>query len=220
MAEEEIAQGAEGEEGAQGAEQPDKAVEQVVVVPPVPVIEEEIKVPVRSNYQHIIARKNQQIEKLKAKKEEDGGYEDGGEQGYEDDDNKPLTKGDLKPLFDTLANDANENELKSLFEIAPEAKKYEKAIRLYMEHPAWKAVPPQAIYHHLAFSATAKEQAKAKAKEIADKEAAQMAGAGSGTREAPKGANGLPSAEEIANMSDAEIEALASKARQGKFVAK
>ena len=176
---------------------------------------EDDQIPVRSSAAHIIARKNRQIEKLKSKIDKDDESDEDEDFG---DDLSPEThkainrriQEKIDPIVESVIGKADEDELNTLFSKEPEAKTYEKRIRAYMKHPAYKAVPPAAIYHHLAFESAAKVGAKKK--EIADKEAAQLGGGGTSHRsKARKG--GLPTAEEIDAMSDDEFQALQNKVK-------
>lgn len=187
--------GAEGAEGAEVIENDS--------------IDEDPEVPVRSNAAQIIARKNRQIEKLRSREAEGQGDE-------EDDDSQPITHRDLKPIIDNMAQSADESDLKELFSSTPDAKRYEKAIRKYMDHQGWKAVPPVAIYRHLAFENASKIGAKKR--EVADKEAIENRVVGTSHRPADNANGNMPSAEDIANMSDEEFEALQQKARTGSFI--
>ncbi len=184
---------------------------------------EDEQIPVRrSAAQHIIARKNRTIEKLRSKVEEDEEPEASSE---EDEDLSPVTKGavareverHVKPLLKTIASRVDEDELSSLFTQDPEAKRYEKRIRAYMEHPVYQGVPAEVIFNHL--SAKDKKGEGARRKKIADAEANQARGGGTARRPAAK-SSGLPTAEEIAGMDDEAFEALDSKVRQGGFVHK
>jgi hypothetical protein len=196
---------------------PPKPADEGVVEPPKPteVIEDEDEdiddpvIPVRSNAAHIIARKNRQIEKLRSKHDEPEILPD----DDDDDDSRPLTRSDLKPLIDTISNSTNEKELKELFTTDPDSKKYEKRIKAFMDHPSWQGVPVSAIYHHLAFEAAAKIGAKKRA--AADLEASQSRGAGNPTRPPEPSADGLPTPEEIASMSEEEILKMRENIRTG-----
>lgn len=183
-------------------------------------------VPVRKSVeQHIIARKDKKIKKLESQlKEGDEGYvppdDEDEEDGLTDEARGAVSKEvdkKIAPILKQMISDADENELKSLFATEPEAKKYEKHIRAYMGHDAYKGVAPSVIFHHLAFSNA--QATGAKKREVADLEAKQNKGGG--RKIAPKGGVGdLPSAEEIADMSEAEFEKMEQDARQGKFVNK
>lgn len=186
-----------------------------------PEVEPEIEekdVPVRKDVQeHIIARQKRTIEKLRSKEEEKEEEED-----YGDGDNtdiqgivaKELEKR-LKPLVDTLSVEAEERELKSLVGTNPEAKKYEKRIRTYMQHEAYKGVPAEVIFHHLAFNEAA--GVKEKKKEAADMEANQSRNAGTPRIKTVK-TSVIPTIEEMDAMSESELEALKDDVLQGKYM--
>ena len=180
----------------------------------------------RSAAQHIIARKNKKIEKLESKdknKDDDKGddpEEDEEDGDLTDDARKAIDKGIEKriaPIKKILVSEADAQELKELFADEPEAKKYEKHIKAYMGHDVYKGVSPEVIYHHLAFNASI--ALGAKQKKVADKEA--DLNKNGGRTLAPKGSVGdLPSAEDIAAMSDDEFAEMETKARQGKYLLK
>lgn len=217
MAEEEANPELEGIEG-EGITPQDDAQEESKETPEIPDKEidnqdedvEPEEIPVRNTAAHIIARKNRQIEKLKAKQraEEEGDYEDREveERGGKD----PR----VDALIEALAGKEDEAELKTLFTDEPEAKKYEKRIRAYMKHPSYKDVPPAMIYAYL--SRPSAKSAAERQKEIADKEAAQVRGGGT-TRRPTGSSSGMPSAEEIASMSEDEFEALQHKVLTGQL---
>lgn len=184
-------------------------------------------IPVRkSNAQFIIERKNKKIEKLQSKKDTDDKDPSDDTPEDEEDDNlsedakkaiERVVGSKIKPLQDILVSKANEEELKDLFSAQPEAKKYENHIKAYLQHDAYKNVPPEVIYHHLAFGSAVTLGAKKKT--VADKEASQSKGGGRGLP--PKNAVGdLPSAEDIAEMSEEDFEKMEQDARQGKFINK
>jgi len=180
------------------------------------------EIPIRTSVaQHIIARKNKQIEKLKSKKdEEEAGYE---EDDTEDDPNdtssvirKEVSKA-VAPLLGKLASDADEAEFQALIQAEPEAKKFTNHIKAYMAHEAWKGVPPSAIYHHLAWNAAQALGAKRKA--AAELEAKQSKGGGRSIHEQGK-VGDLPSAEDIQNMSEEEFSQMEKDVARGKFLKK
>jgi len=193
--------------------------------PVTPPSDEQIVPPVRNSAQHIIARQKQTIERLRSKQEERVVEKD----DYEDDtdgeeDLTPEAKRAmdrrigkrLDPLLETFTNTADEAELNQLFNSDPASKGFERQIRVYMQHPAWKAVPPSAIYHHLAFGVAQSEGARKKA--IADKESGGMKGAGSPSRKMSPGTSKMPSAEEMQNMSDEDFAALEGEVRGGRYL--
>lgn len=180
-------------------------------------------IPVRqSTIQHILARKNETIEKLRSKTTED----EPEPEFDEEEDNLTseareaigkVVNQRLAPLLGKFATDANAQEFAELVSDEPEAAKYENHIKAYMAHDAWKGVPISAIYHHLAFSNAKAIGAKKKA--TADLEAKQNKGGGR-TIVDKGNLSGIPSAEDIANMSDEEFDQLDSKVAQGNFLGK
>lgn len=192
--------------------------------------DEEPEIPVRkSALQHIIARKNKQIEKLRSKGDDEVDLDDDDNQPAlidkdDDDELTPEARGAVRkevlkaitPLASSLAKNADEQELQDLLSAEPEAQKYEKRIRVYMEHKSYKGVPPSVIYHHLAFGDA--ETTGAHKKRVADTEAKMNKGGGSTRRPSDSSDSGIPSEEEMDNMSDAEFETLQHKARTGEFV--
>lgn len=185
-------------------------------------------IPVRkSTAQFIIDRKNKKIEKLQSKKEdkeEDGDKEDDDEPEDSDLSEDARIAIDtevgkrIKPVMDILVTKANEEELKDLFSTTPEAKKYENHIKAYLQHDAYKNVSPEVIYHHLAFNSALAIGAKKRS--VADKEANQSKNGGRSLPPKNNSVGDLPTAEEIAEMSEAEFEAMETDARQGKFIKK
>lgn len=183
------------------------------------------EIPIRKfNAQHIIARKNEKIKNLEKKlKEGDEGYE--APAGDEEEDLTPETASAVEkivqktmaPLLGKLASDADEAEFQALIATEPEAKNYANHIKAYMAHDSYKGVSPTVIFHHLAW--TASQALGAKKKKAADLQAAQSRGGGNQIID--KGTVGdLPSAEDIASMSDADLEKMENDARQGKFLKK
>src|SRR3990167_4523351 len=176
----------EGAEGAEGQE-PAKPEEGETVIP--------VR---RSAASFIIARKDAKIKKLESRVPDDDPDDE-----IEDDqpDQTAISrevKKQVEPLLKSIAGQVDEGELGDLFASEPESKKLDKTIRLYMQHPAYQGVAPSVIYHHLAFAAS---QAKgAKKRSAADLEAAQGRGAGSGRRPTSENISGIPTAEEIEDM--------------------
>lgn len=183
---------------------------------------EEPEVPVRKSVQqHIIARQQKTIEKLRSKQE--GEEEDETPLGEEEEitpEAQSLVAKEVKravePIIQTLAGQADEAELQELFETEPDAKGMSKQIRAYMKNPHYAGVPPAVIYHHLAFDKALGGAVKKKAN--ADLEARHHKGAGSTRR--PKGGEtgNVPSVEEQAAMDEKEFEALQHEARTGKLL--
>lgn len=181
-----------------------------------PTGEDELEVPVRKSVQqHIIARQQKTIEKLRSREEneEDGAL-------HEEEELTPEASSvvarevrkAVTPIIESLASQADEGELQELFETEPEAKDMSKQIRAYMKHPSYKGVPPSVIYHHLAFDRAVGGAVKKKT--AADREALHQKGGGSSRR--PKESSGdFP---DVTQMDDAEFEALQHKARTGGFI--
>jgi len=187
--------------------------------------EEEIVIPVRNSAaQHIIARKNEKIKKLESKIKENEDYKPPVEDEEDDsglsEEAKLAVQREIEkrvaPLLGKYKQDEEEKELQTLMQDEPEAKNFEKHIRAYMQHEAYKNVAPSVIYHHLAF---ANAEAKgAKKKKAADFEAKQYKSGGRPMVDRNENLSGLPSAEDITGMTDAEFEKLESEARQGKYL--
>lgn len=186
------------------------------------------EVPVRkSALQHIIARKNRTIDRLRSKDEDEGNGDDappaGDKDDDEDDDLTPQARGAvqkavakaIKPVVDTLVSRADEDELKSLIQSDAEAGKYEKRIRAYMADSHYKGVPPSVIYHHLAFEKAA--GIGISRKKAADLEADQTRGGGRTNRGKAPSSSGIPTTEDMDSMTDAEFEALQHRVRKGEF---
>ena len=162
---------------------------------------------------YIIQRQKEQIEKLRSRQPDD---EDGA--GGEDDEATPgkiaqEVQKAIRPLMDTFAGQAKEQELQSFFTSNPDARKLEKTIRAWKGHEAYASVPPQVIYNHLTSGMTQKKQ-------MADTEAALARGAGTSRRPAATPKAGSPTADEVENMSEEEFEKTMEQAKSGKFVPK
>lgn len=189
---------------------------------------EEPEIPVRRSFaQHIIARKNKTIEKLRSKAAEDG--DDDEEEIPPEESNDGLTpeaqnavqrevSKAVAPIVKTLVSKADEDELKELYGNEPEAKKFDKRIRAYMNSPHYKGVPSAVIYHHLAFDQA--ETTGSRRRNSADVEAAHQRGGGRPLRPNAASAGDVPSVDEIEDMSEEEFENLQHKARTGRFVKK
>lgn len=184
------------------------------------------EIPVRNSaIQHILARKDKKIAKLKSKVDDDGG--DGDDDGSDDDSplnddaqeaiNKQVSKA-VAPLIDKIASEADEKELKDLVSAEPDAAKYLNHIKAYRGHEAYKAVPASVIYHHLAFKKAA--QIGAKKKEAADLEAGQSKGGGRNTTVDTTNSGDFPSPQEISEMSEADFAKMEEDALQGKYLKK
>src|SRR3990167_3652654 len=193
--------------------QEDKVEDEKVEEPKDEVVEEEIpepkeeEIPVRrSALQHIIARKNEKIKKLESKEDEEEPEE------KEVDIDEKIQR-HLKPFQDTLVSQSDEGEVQDLYKSEPTAKKFDKAIRAYMKHPSWSGVPPEAIYHHLAFKVAEAEGAKKR--DTADKEAAHTKGGGRSIMPKEKDVEGILA--DLDSKTDAEIEEIQTKVLQGKM---
>jgi len=182
------------------------------------------QIPVR-NASFIIQRQKNTIEKLRHKKDNEESGEEDEEQEEEDVETETPKANDiagevsrqLKPITEKMAREAEESDLADLFKADPDAKGYERAIRAFMKHPAWAQVPPVAIYAYLSREHTLAKGAKMK--QVADAEAAQTKGTGSQRRstKTKKSSGEFPSAEEIDEMSDEELDAMAHKVETGQF---
>jgi len=167
--------------------------------------EEETEIPVRtSTFQHIIARKNKQIEKLKAKEEE--------EEELTPEANEALDKKldeRFAPFREAEITRETESLLNNLYADEPEAKDFDKLIRRFMTFEKngvkpYEHIPPAVIYHHLAFGSA--EQTGAKKRSAADIEANLSKTKGRGNRpKTEKTASGLPSVDDMEEMSDADF---------------
>ena len=187
-------------------------------------------IPIRkSNASFIIGRQKNKIKKLESKTDKDEEADDTEVETDEDDSDNGISDGakkvidkavdeKIKPLIKSIVSKADEDELKELISSDPDAKKYEKHIRAYMGHEAYKGVPPEFIYHHLAFKNA--QALGAKKRNAADLESKQTKSGGKATVKDKGELGGLPSAEDIENMSEKEFEALQHKATTGGFVKK
>lgn len=107
----------------------------------------------------IIAKKDKEIEKLKAGK------------GEEKDEDIELTPGarsliqkELQPVVDSLKSQSDEIELRGYLQDHPEHKKFEKAARKRIE--AWTNVPIEDIFKTLTYGQAGKEKTEEKTKAI------------------------------------------------------
>ena len=182
---------------------------------------EEIPVRKSANASFIIQRQKKTIDNLrKGKKEEDKENDDGEEELTPESRNlvaREIEK-QIAPIKDTLISRADEEELNNLFKDEPEAKNYEKTIRLYMKSEYYKSVPPSVIYHHLAFGEA--ENSGANKKRIAEKEAKMSRTKGNQKRPTKTSKGNMPSPEEIEDMDEKEFEALQNDVRQGKYLSR
>ena len=185
--------------------------------------DDEVVPPVRKSVaQHIITRQKNTIKKLRSKKDEDDDSadddsDDNDTNVYDEDAKKAIgaeVQKQLNPLIKTLASKADEDELNDLFASEPEAKKYAKRIRAYMQSEHYQGVPPAVIFHHLAFEKAA--ESTNKKKDTANFEANQSRNAGTGRRsKGPKGE--IPTVDDMEGMDDKEFEKLERQAKTGKF---
>lgn len=172
---------------------------------------DEPDIPTR-NASHIIRRQRKTIEKLRSKEQEEPEVS---EEPEESDIDRAIER-KLSPVLDTIAEEQTERDLQRLLDNEPEAAKYQKSIRAFMKHPSWSQVPAEAIFHHLHFKNAQSEGAKRS--QNADKEAAQS-GSGPGSTRRPGNVKegNFPSEDEIAEMSDADLEKLQNRILQGEF---
>jgi hypothetical protein len=153
-----------------------------------PEAEEEPDIPVRSNASYIIDRQKRTIEKLRSKTDEQ--------------EEEPSSLEERLERIEQIAlGQADERELTTFFFQEPDAKKYEKQIRVYMSHDAYKAVPPEVIYAYVSRKDRFADADKKRA--AADLEAKQTKTAGSSVRD--KRSRGTKTADDIKNMTDAEF---------------
>jgi len=184
---------------------------------------DEEKVPVRksANASFIIQRQKKTIDNLRKGKKEEDKENDDGEEDLTPESRNLVTREiekHLAPIKNTLASRADEEELNNLFKDEPEAKNYEKTIRLYMKSEYYKSVPPSVIYHHLAFGEA--ENSGANKKRIAEKEAKMSRTKGNQKRPTKTSKGNMPSPEEIEDMDEKEFEALQNDVRQGKYLSR
>jgi len=184
---------------------------------------DEEKVPVRksANASFIIQRQKKTIDNLRKGKKEEDKENDDGEEDLTPESRNLVTREiekHLAPIKNTLASRADEEELNNLFDNEPEAKTYEKTIRLYMKSEHYKSVPPSVIYHHLAFGEA--ENSGANKKRIAEKEGKMSRTRGNQKRPTKTLKGNMPSPEEIEDMDEKEFEALQNDVRQGKYLSR
>lgn len=193
------------------------------IEPVVNVDDAEPEIPVRrSAAQHIINRQSETIKKLRSKEDDESEIE--GANSEEEDDLTPEAMGAvqkevkkaLDPVVQSMASQADKDELTDLLENEPEAEQYEKRIRAYMKNPHYKGVPPSVIFHHLAFDNA--EVTGAKRKNAADFDAGQGGGGGRTRKTIDPGTGNIPSVQEQNDMSEADFESLQNRVRSGEFV--
>jgi hypothetical protein len=178
------------------------------------------EIPTR-NAANIIARQKKTIERLRSKSdtEEEGSSDDDmeDEDTADDEDATSVSREvarQLAPITEKLISDADEADLQTLFTNDPESKGYERAIRATMKREAFRQVPPAMIYAYLSREHVLAQGAKQR--QVADTEAAHTRGTGSSRRTVKtKPSGNFPSAQEIDDMTDEEIEDLAQKVETG-----
>ena len=109
---------------------------------------------------HIIERKQRQIEKLKAAKEGEGEEsEEEAPAAVSKDALHEAVAEAVEPITKALAESEDEKELLEAFTKRPEAKKYEAQIRRFMSNPAYSLVPVEFIINGILGDRAAKKQA-------------------------------------------------------------
>lgn len=179
--------------------------------------EDEPEIPVRKGVaqQNIIARQKNTIKKLRKEKDDDAEESDDDSEEGDNAVSKEVKKA-LKPVLDILTSRADEDDLNALYSGEPNAKKFDRQIKAYMAHKAYKGVPPEVIYHHLAWNEA--QALGSKKKVVADKEASKTRGIGN-SKKSKNSEGGIPSVEDLEKMSDADIEKIQNDIRIGKFKA-
>lgn len=177
----------------------------------------EVNVPKRrSAASHIIKRQRQKISKLKSEDDGDRGTiePDGGgenDDGGEDGELTPQARQAINeaveertaPLQQKLASQEDERELQEYYDQNPDMKQHDQKIRAYMQDDAYANVPPEVIADHIA----AEEARKESGREAADAEAGEQQGGGATHRPEPRTLpDGVPSNEELEDMSDEDIQ--------------
>jgi len=182
---EEVEEAVEAEEEEASVEEPKEESKEESTEEPV--------IPVRSNASHIIDRKDRQIAKLKAEiADKDVDVEEVDEPGVSERMARIEQRQDAQ--VDTT-------ELSSFLETEPDAVPYKDRIKAYMEHDAYKQVPPSEIFKIVSFQdAQSKTNSKRKA---ADLEAGQTKSAGSGNRDTRS--KDAKTASDIKNMTNEEF---------------
>jgi len=172
--------------------------------------------PVRKSVKdYIIERKQKKIEKLQ--KQEEGEEEEGEE--LTPDGAKAISKAvdeRVAPITNALKRQSDEKELQEVFAAyGDEARKMEKTVRKYMDHPSYAAVPVELIYLGLAAKKHGiKLPDKTKEKNDADAEA-EKSRIGAGGKRKKEGALGkIP---DVTQMSDKEVDELATQVKTGQF---
>lgn len=174
------------------------------------------EIPLR-NQSHIIARQKRTIERLRSKTEKDEPIVEENDDSYDDTPVKRSAvdrqvRESMAPVIEELAKGADESELRDLFRDNPDAKRYDKRIRAYMEK--WTNTPAEAIYHYLA----RQSEIVSKKKKDADNVAAHYKTEGSSHRPSSTGTGNMPSTEDLEALDDEEFEALQRDVNSGKYI--
>ena len=165
--------------------------------------------PRRSAKDFIIQRKDKKIKKLEKEKEEG------------EDEFTPEGKGFLrrevessvKPILDTVRKSADSQELQEVLNKYPEAKKMEKDIKKWMEHPAYSGASIEMIFLGLAAKKFGIGTGADQKKKEADDKAKKGKIGGHGRR--AKGLEGdIP---DVRKMSDKDFDDLTFKVKTGQF---
>ena len=127
---------------------------------------------------------------------------------------KEISRG-IEPLRNLLVSQADEQELNELYANNSDAKKYDRDIRKYKDHPAYAQVPIISIYRMIAFEKA--ETTGAQKRNVANVEARQSRTGGHSRRPQERASGNIPSEEEINEMSDAELEGLRFRVNRGEF---
>lgn len=175
--------------------------------------EEDKEPPVRKSAKDQIIKRLQDKRDKKKKEEDEDDDDEFSDKGNES-INKKIQKS-IKPILDQVRGNSDEKELLDVLsdeEKYPNAKKMEKKIRKYMEHPAYKDVPVAFIYLGLAKQVIDKASDLKKKKDAADTEAAENATGG--TSKKPKAIAKIP---DVTNMGEEEFGKLLHKVRIGQF---
>lgn len=173
---------------------------------------EKVDVPIRTTaLQHIIGRQKRKIEKLKDKVEDD-----------DDEDISPEAKSAIqkeideaiKPFRESVIEAETTQLLNELYQSEPEAKKYDKIIRKYINFEKngvkpYALIPPAAIFHDLAYHEAASAGAEEGRKADEGARITRTRGRGIKPKGSKKTASGLPSIEEMKAMSDDEFNKIA-----------
>lgn len=190
------------EEKKEEKKEPDKKEEKKEVEPEIE--EPEVR---KSAKDYIIERKDKKIEKLEKKEEEDL------EEDLTPEGRKAIEKGVNKatsPILKTLKTQSDEQELTDVMKNHTGAKKMEKQIRKYMDHPAYKSASVEFIYLALA----AKRDRLQVKKDEVNTDAKKNKTGGHSRRKLDEGK--LP---DFKNMSDKEFDEFDKKFQTGQIQA-